>query len=135
MEKNIKASLTIKDAQRMDFAKSISKDQYSKVLETEIALQENKTEKICERLQLQNQSDPTEVQKVYDMIRPVTKNEGNVNSGKGDATEKISEETNSNRIQRFIMVMKKFRGRNCSHSYLEKDNFSQRETRISSINI
>ena len=44
MEKNIKASLTIKDAQRMDFAKSVSKDQYIKVLETEIASQENKTE-------------------------------------------------------------------------------------------
>ena len=48
----------------MDFAKSISKDQYIKVLETEIASQENKTEKICERLELQNQSDPTEVQKL-----------------------------------------------------------------------
>lgn len=30
------------------------------------------------------------------MIRCVTKNEGNANNEKGDATEKISEETNSN---------------------------------------
>ena len=29
----------------MDFTKSVSKDQYIKVLETEIASQENKTEK------------------------------------------------------------------------------------------
>ena len=59
----------------MDFTKSVSKDQYIKVLETEIASQENKMEKkICERLELQNQSDPTEVQKVYDLIRCVTKN-------------------------------------------------------------
>ena len=80
-------SLKIKDAQKTDFAKSINKDEYIKMFETEIASKEITTEKVREKLELQNQSDLTEVKKVYDMIRYVIKKEGNVNSEKVYATK------------------------------------------------
>ena len=47
-------SLKINDAERTDFMKSISKDEYIKRLETQIASKKIKTEKACERLELQN---------------------------------------------------------------------------------
>ena len=57
------------------------------MFETEIASKEITTEKVREKLELQNQSDLTEVKKVYDMIRYVIKKEGNVNSEKVYATK------------------------------------------------
>ena len=130
----------------MDFAKSISKDEYIKMFENEIASKEITREKVHAKLKLQNQSDAMEVKRVYDMIRYVMKRKGNVSHGKGDAAERVSEEANQNFstghedpswIAPTDSQDDEFspKNRNCSHSYQAKDIFLQKETKISSINI
>ena len=67
------------------------------------------------------------------MIWCVTKNEGNANNEKGDATEKISEETNSNFSTEYKDLSwgwRNFAEETVVIHISKKENFSQKETRI-----